>query len=192
MSRPKRIIVGVSGASGVVYGFELARELAMMDDVETHMVCTDAAYTNMNIEMGLTKEKIRRLLPEHIWSINDFTAPIASGSFRADGMIIAPCSMKSLSAIANGFANNLLIRAADVMLKERKRLVLIVRETPLHKTHLLNMLRVTEMGGIVFPPVPAFYNQPQTIKDLVDHVVGRALDLVGIETNICKRWRDGE
>lgn len=182
----KRIIVGISGASGVIYGVRLLKVLAQLG-IETHLIITQAAMKTLLIE---TKYRIEELesTASHVYDVEDIDAPIASGSFKIDGMVIAPCSMKTLSAIANSYSHNLLVRAADVMLKERKRLVLLVRETPLHEGHLELMVKVTKMGGIIMPPVPAFYHLPKTIEDLIDQTVGKVLDLFQIDHNLFERW----
>lgn len=182
----KRIIVGISGASGVIYGVRLLKVLAQLG-IETHLIITQAAMKTLLIE---TKYRIEELesTASHVYDVEDIDAPIASGSFKIDGMVIAPCSMKTLSAIANSYSHNLLVRAADVMLKERKRLVLLVRETPLHEGHLELMVKVTKMGGIIMPPVPAFYHFPKTIEDLIDQTVGKVLDLFQIDHNLFERW----
>ena len=182
----KRIIVGISGASGVIYGVRLLKVLAQLG-IETHLIITQAAMKTLLIE---TKYKIEELesTASHVYDVEDIGAPIASGSFKIDGMVIAPCSVKTLSAIANSYSHNLLVRAADVMLKERKRLVLLVREMPLHEGHLELMVKVTKMGGIIMPPVPAFYHLPKTIEDLIDQTVGKVLDLFQIDHHLFERW----
>lgn len=182
----KRIIVGITGASAVIYGVRLLKALSE-SGVETHLIVTQAGIKNLMIE---TKYSIGELksMASHVYDIEDIGAPIASGSFKIDGMVIAPCSVKTLSAIANSYSHNLLVRAADVMLKERKRLVLLVRETPLHEGHLELMVKVTKMGGIIMPPVPAFYHFPKTIEDLIDQTVGKVLDLFQIDHHLFERW----
>lgn len=186
----RRLVVGITGASGVVYG---VRTLELLRDagVATHLVLTRAALLTIGHELGRQVEEIRALATV-VHPLSDVGAAIASGSFCTEGMIVAPCSMHTLAAIATGNCDNLLTRAADVTLKERRRLVLMVRETPLHLGHLRNMAAVTEMGAIVAPPVPGFYARPQTIAELVDHTVGRALDLFGIDTPGVTRWREGQ
>jgi flavin prenyltransferase len=186
----RRLIVGITGASGVVYGVRLLEALRALE-IETHLVLTRSAALTITYELDRSIDSIRALATK-THPMNDVGASIASGSFRTDGMIIAPCSMHSLAAIATGVADNLLTRAADVVLKERRRLVLLVRETPLHLGHLRNMVAVTEMGAIVSPPVPAFYSKPKTIDDLVDHTIGRALDLFAIDTKTVTRWREND
>lgn len=182
----KSIIVGISGASGVIYGVRALKALAELE-VETHLIMTQAGMKNLMME---TKYSIRELelMASHVYDVEDMGAPIASGSFMVDGMVIAPCSMKTLSAVANSYSHNLLVRAADVMLKERRRLVLLVRETPLHEGHLELMVKVTKMGGIIMPPVPAFYHLPKTIEDLIDQTIGKVLDLFQINHHLFERW----
>ncbi len=182
-----RILLGINGASGVIYGIRLLQVLSGTKDVETHLIISPAGEQTIELETGFKADEIKTLA-SHRYRIDDISARLASGSFRHDGMIIAPCSMKTLSALAHSYADNLLTRAADVTLKERRRLVLLVRETPLSLGHLRNMVSVTEMGGIILPPVPAFYHKPQTIQEIVDHTVGKALDLFSIEHNLFTRW----
>jgi 4-hydroxy-3-polyprenylbenzoate decarboxylase len=186
-SRPRRLIVGISGASGAIYG---VRTLEILRDcgIETHLVVSKAAQVTLAQETNLKLVDLKALATT-VHRAEDIGASISSGSFRTDGMIVAPCSIRSLSEIAGGVTTSLLSRAADVILKERRRLVLLVRETPLHAGHLKSMLAVTEMGAIVAPPVPAFYTRPQSLSDIVDHTVGRALDLFDIEANIVRRWK---
>lgn len=186
----QRLIVGITGASGVVYGQRLLQVLQRLE-IETHLVLTRSAALTISYELDQSVDAIKALASK-VHPINDVGASIASGSFKTEGMIIAPCSMHTLAAIATGVCDNALTRAADVVLKERRRLVLLVRETPLHLGHLKNMTAVTEMGAIVSPPVPAFYSKPKTIEALVDHTIGRALDLFGIDTGRVTRWRETE
>jgi len=186
----RRLIVGITGASGVVYGQRLLQTLRRLE-IETHLVLTRSAALTITYELDQPVDAIKALASK-VHPINDVGASIASGSFKTDGMIIAPCSMHTLAAIATGVCDNLVTRAADVVLKERRRLVLLVRETPLHLGHLKNMTAVTEMGAIVSPPVPAFYSRPKTIEDLVDHTIGRALDLFDIDTKTVTRWREND
>lgn len=183
----RRLVVGITGASGVAYGVR-ALELLRRAGVETHLVMTRSAALTIAYELERTIEQVKALASV-VHPVGDVGASIASGSFRTDGMLVAPCSMRSLAAIATGNCDNLLTRAADVTLKERRRLVLLVRETPLHLGHLRNMVAVTEMGGIVAPPVPAFYAKPASIADIVEHTVGRALDLFGIDIGL-ERWKE--
>ena len=185
-----RLIVGISGASGTAYGIRLLEALRDLD-FETHVVVTRSARLAMSYETSLKPADIEALATFHHRN-EDIAAPISSGSFRTLGMVVAPCSIRSLSEIATGVTSGLLTRAADVTLKERRRLVLMVRETPLHLGHLRTMTHVTEMGAIVMPPVPALYNRPQSVEDIVDHSVGRVLDLFGIDNALVKRWGEAE
>lgn len=181
-----RVIVGISGASGIVYGVRLLEALRRVE-VETHLVMTKAAQITLAHEMSLKLADVHALA-DVVYRPENIAASISSGSFQTMGMIVAPCSIRSLSEIATGVTSNLLTRAADVVLKERRRLVLMVRETPLHLGHLRSMAQVTELGAIVMPPVPAFYSCPQTVDDIVNHSVGRVLDLFGIESSLVRRW----
>lgn len=186
MADRPRLIVGISGASGVIYGVRLLQVLKELP-VETHLVMTRAAEVTLAHETDLKVDDVRRLA-DVAFRIDDLAAAISSGSYRTIGMIVAPCSMRSLGEIAHGITSNLLTRAADVVLKERRRLVLVARETPLHAIHLRNMATLAEMGAIIAPPVPAFYNRPKTLDDVVDHTVGRILDLFDLDTGTVKRW----
>jgi 2,5-furandicarboxylate decarboxylase 2 len=184
----ERIVVGISGASGAVIGVRLLAALRRLGTHETHLIVSPSGAITAAQELGLTRVDLDGLA-DVVHNVRDIGATIASGSFVTAGMVIAPCSMKTLASVANGFADNLLTRAADVMLKERRRLVLVARETPLNLAHLRNMTLATEMGAIVMPPVPAFYAHPKTVDDIVDHTVGRILDLFGIEhREIARRW----
>ena len=182
----RRIIVGISGATGFQYGLK-ALELLSELQVETHLVVSKAAELTRNYETDVTAERLSELA-DVTYPIADVGAAIASGSFQTLGMLVAPCSMRTLAVIASGASDNLLTRAADVILKERRRLVLMARETPLHLGHLRNMVTVTEIGGVIFPPVPAFYQKPATLDDLVTHSVARALDLFGLDVKTLPRW----
>ena len=186
MAEPMRLIVGISGASGVVYGVRLL-ELLRATRIATHLVMTRSAEVTLAHETERKVAEVRGLA-DVAHRIDDIAAAISSGSVRTAGMIVAPCSIRSLSEIATGVTSNLLTRAADVVLKERRRLVLMVRETPLHTGHLRTMARVSEMGAVVFPPVPAFYSQPTSIADMVDQTLGRALDLFDIDLGLVRRW----
>jgi 4-hydroxy-3-polyprenylbenzoate decarboxylase len=186
MSDPNRLVVGISGASGVIYGVRLLQALRDLP-VETHLVMTRTAEITLAHETALKVAEVQEFA-DRVHRIDDLAAAIASGSFRTKGMIVAPCSMRSLGEIANGISSNLLTRAADVALKERRRLVLLVRETPLHAIHLRNMTRLAQAGAIIAPPVPAFYNRPQTLDDVIDHTIGRVLDLFDLDTGKVKRW----
>jgi 4-hydroxy-3-polyprenylbenzoate decarboxylase len=183
----KRLIIGISGASGVIYGIRLLAQLAERPDVETHLVVSRAARLVIAREVEQTIAEIEALA-DVAYRPDDLAAPIASGSFITDGMVIAPCSIKTLSAIANSYAANLLRRAADVTLKERRPLVLVVRETPLHLGHLRLMAHATEIGATILPPIPAFYGHPQTIENLIDETLGRVLSHVGVENELYTRW----
>ncbi|MBT5483530.1 MAG: UbiX family flavin prenyltransferase [Gammaproteobacteria bacterium] len=184
-SKP-RIIVGISGASGVIYGIQALKTLRELE-FETHLVVSKSALVTLSQESPLKAAELFELADVH-YANSDIGACIASGSFQTIGMLIAPCSIKTLSEVATGVTSSLLSRAADVVLKERRKLVLMVRETPLHAGHLESMLRVTNMGAIVTPPVPAFYTQPETIDDIVCQSIGRALDLFNVESGLVKRW----
>jgi 4-hydroxy-3-polyprenylbenzoate decarboxylase len=187
----RRLVVGISGASGVIFGVRLLEQLALRPDIETHLVITDAARLTLAHEMGITSRQLRELVAaEH--DVRNLAAPIASGSFRIMGMVIAPCSMNTLSAIAYSQASNLLTRAADVCLKERRPLVLIPRETPLHLGHLRAMVQAAELGAVILPPMPAFYHHPATIDDLVLHIVGKVFDQLGLEHDLFQRWGEAE
>ena len=184
----KRLIVAITGASGALYGVRLLEQLRAMDGVETHLMISDAAALNLHHELDIKRRDIEALA-DRVHSVRDIGACVASGSFHSDGMVIAPCSMKTLASVAHGMCDNLITRAADVMLKERRRLVLMVRETPFNLAHLRNMTAVTEMGGIVFPPLPALYQKPQSITEMVDHTVGRVLDLFGLAQDLAPQWQ---
>lgn len=184
----KRLIVGITGASGAVYGVRLLEALRATRGWESHLVLTDAGVLNCWHELKLKRKDVERLA-HAAYHPRDIGAAIASGSFVTEGMVIAPCSMKTLAAVAHAFAEDLVSRAADVVLKERRRLVLMARETPLNLAHLKNMVAVSEMGGIVFPPVPAFYARPRTLEAMVEHSVLRVLDLFGLHSRRVARWR---
>lgn len=185
--RMKRIIVGVSGATGIIYGIRLLEVLKDIK-VEANLILTEAAKKNILLETNFTVEEVERLAPK-VHDIDDLAAPVSSGSFKTDGMVIVPCSIKTLSGVAYSYNENLLIRAADVTLKERRKLILVVRETPLHKGHLELMSRVADLGGIILPPIPAFYHSPRRIEDLIDHTIGKILDLMGIDHSLYTRWK---
>lgn len=182
----KRVIIGISGASGFLYGVQALRYLRQLN-VESHVVISPAAHLTRSLETTLSEDDVHKLA-DVIYPFDDIAADIASGSFRASGMLIAPCSMNTLATIAAGFTSSLLARAADVTLKERRRLVLMVRETPLHAGHLRNMLQVTETGGIIFPPVPAWYARPASTENIIAHSVARALSLLDLDCDILPRW----
>jgi polyprenyl P-hydroxybenzoate/phenylacrylic acid decarboxylase-like protein len=186
--RSKRLIVGITGATGSIYGIRILEALRAGGGWETHLIVSEAGMLNAHQEYKLARKDLNKLA-DVVHNVRDIGATIASGSFITEGMVIAPCSMKTLAGVAHAFSDNLITRAADVILKERRRLVLITREAPLNLAHLRNMVAVTEMGGIVFPPVPAFYSGASTIDGLVNHTVGRVLDLFGVEHESIKRWK---
>jgi 4-hydroxy-3-polyprenylbenzoate decarboxylase len=182
-----RLIVGISGASGVIYGIRLLEILREQTDVETHLVLSGSGKMNIPIETEWSVKNVEELA-DHVHRIGDVGASIASGSFRTAGMIVAPCTMKTLSAIVNSYTDNLLTRAADVVLKEGKRLVLLPRESPLHAGHCRLLYEATQMGIVIAPPVPAFYNRPKTLDDIINHSIGRVLDLFDLDSGNVKRW----
>ena len=181
----RRILVAITGASGVIYGIRMLE--ALKDRVELHLVISRAAKETIPLETAYALPEIESMA-RHTYDDRDLTAPISSGSYRTDGMVVIPCSIKTLSAVAHSYSENLIARAADVTLKERRRLILAVRESPLHTGHLRLMLRVSEMGGIIFPPVPAFYHRPSTLDDIIHHTIGKILDLLDIEHTLFRRW----
>jgi flavin prenyltransferase len=183
------LVVGISGATGVVYGIDLLRVLKQQGQ-PTHLILSEMAARTIAIETDLSLEEVRSLA-DVVHSNKDLAAPVSSGSFRTRGMVVIPCSVKTLSAIANGFTTNLLIRAADVTLKERRPLVVVFRETPLHTGHLRSMLRAAEIGAVIMPPMPAFYHRPKSVAEIVRQTVGRVLDQVGIEQHLSERWSGG-
>jgi 4-hydroxy-3-polyprenylbenzoate decarboxylase len=181
------LIIGITGSTGVIYGIRLLQVLASLKDVETHLVISRAGEITIKYETNWGINDVKKLA-SYNYDINDIAARISSGSFKRDGMVVAPCTVKTMSGLANSYSENLILRAGDVALKERRRLVLLVRETPLHLGHIRNMERLTEMGAIIMPPVPSFYHKPKTIQDIVDHTVGKVLDLFNIEHNLYARW----
>lgn len=185
----RRIVLGISGASGFQYGYKALQLLQDIENVETHLVVSKGAEMARALETPYTKEEVCKMA-DIVHPIGNLAASISSGSFKTVGMLVAPCSMRTLAAVAHGYSDNLLTRAADVVLKERRRLVLMVRETPLNLAHLDNMRRVTKMGGIIFPPVPALYLQPQSVDDILTHSVSRALDLLGVDIPHQPHWGD--
>ena len=187
-SRKQRLIVAMTGATGSIYGLRILETLRRKGGWGTHLIVSDAGMLNAWQEYKLARKDITKLA-DVVHNVRDVGASISSGSFITAGMVVAPCSMKTLAAVANGFSDNLISRAADVILKERRRLVLITREAPLNLAHIRNMASVTEMGGVIFPPVPAFYSRAKTIDDLVNHTVGRVLDLFGIAHEDISRWQ---
>ncbi len=188
MDKPSRLIIGISGASGVAYGIRLLETLRPLP-IETHLVMSRSAEVTLACETGMKVAEVRALA-DVVHPVQDIGAAISSGSFRTLGMIVAPCSIRTMSEIATGVTSTLLTRAADVVLKERRRLVLMVRETPLHLGHLRTMTALAEMGAIIAPPVPALYARPESVDDLIDHTVGRMLDLFDMDSGRVKRWRE--
>ena len=186
-AEPRRLIVAITGATGAIYGVRLLARLRELGSIETHLVVSAAGVLNAHQELGLKRGDIEALA-DVVHNVNDIGASLASGSFRSMGMVIAPCSVKTLAACDSGFADNLITRAADVCFKERRRVVLMLRETPLNLAHIRAMETVTLMGGVVFPPVPAFYQRPQSIEQMVDHSLARVLDLFGIDNALAPRW----
>jgi 4-hydroxy-3-polyprenylbenzoate decarboxylase len=185
-SLPARLIVGISGASGVIYGIRMLQALQSLP-VETHLIMSRTAEVTLAHETDFKIKQVQALA-NHVHRADDLAAPPSSGSFRTIGMVIAPCSMRSLGELASGVTTSLLTRAADVVLKERRRLVLLTRETPLHSVHLRNMLTLSDMGAVIAPAMPAFYSRPQTLDEVIDHTVARVLDLFGLEGGRVKRW----
>jgi flavin prenyltransferase len=181
------LIIGITGATGAIYGIRLLEALSALKTIETHLVISRAGEITIEYETAYKVEAVKKLAT-HAYNIDDICAPLSSGSFKRDGMIVAPCTMKTLSALANSYCDNLLTRAADVTLKERRKLVLMVRETPLHLGHLKNMERLAEMSAVILPPMPAFYHNPQTVQDIIDQTVGKMLDLFDIEHHLFRRW----
>lgn len=182
-----RLVVGLSGASGIIYGIRLLEVLRRMEGVETHLVATDTAKLNIRVETDWSVKDVEALA-DHVHSNGNHAAPIASGSFRTSGMIVAPCSMKTLSGIVHSYADDLLVRAADVVLKERRTLALMPRESPLHAGHCRLLHEAAQLGALIVPPMPAFYSRPQTLDDIINESVGRVLDLLGIDSGLVKRW----
>ena len=194
MMEVRRIVVAISGASGAVYGSRLLQVLRETPGIETHLVVSEAGWRNVEHEQDVGRAAIEALA-HRVHDVHDVGASIASGSFRCSGMVIAPCSMRTLAAVAHGLGDNLITRSADVMLKERRCLILMVRESPFNLAHLRNMVSVTEMGAIVCPPLPAFYTRPRTVADIVDSSVARVLDLLDVQHSLSQRWdggREGE
>jgi 4-hydroxy-3-polyprenylbenzoate decarboxylase len=186
MPNPKRIVVGISGASGVIYGIRLL-ECLKETDYEIHLIISEAGKLNIEFETKYTAEEVAKMA-DYAYAHKDVAAGPASGSFLTEGMVVVPCTVKTLSGIVNSYTENLLVRAADVSLKEKRKLVLVVRETPLHKGHLALMTRAADMGAHILPPVPSFYHQPKTIQDIVDQTIGKIFDYVGIQHNLFQRW----
>lgn len=189
MSRKKRIVIGITGASGITYAIDLIKKLKKVPNVETHGVISTWAKENLRLESDMSLHELEELLDYH-YSIRDLGAKIASGSFLADSMVIVPASMKTVAAISMGYSDNLIARAADVTLKEQRKLILVPRETPLSTIHLENLTRLSRMGVQIIPPIPAFYNHPRSIQDLIDHQTMKILDALSIENDIGGRWKD--
>lgn len=187
MTEVKKIIISITGASGAIYGIRLLEILKKLD-IETHLIISKSATLSITAETSFSINQIKNLA-DYVYNPSDVAARISSGSFKVMGMIIAPCTMKTLSAIASGFENNLTTRSASVMIKEQKKLVLMVRETPLTSIHLENMLKLSRIGVAICPPVPAFYNKPTSLDEIINHSITRVLDLFDIETNLIKRWQ---
>ena len=189
-SSPVRIVVAISGASGAIYGLRLLERLRPQENVEIHLILTRSGEKTLFLETGRTAAAVRNLA-HYSYSLEDIGCRLASGSFHTDAMVVAPCSIHTMSAIAHGISSNLVVRAADVALKEKRRLILLVRESPFHLGHLRNMVALAEMGAIIAPPIPGFYHHPQTVMDLVDHSVDRVLDLLQLPDQAVRRWQGG-
>ena len=187
-STPQRLIIAITGASGAAYGVRLLQVLRAISGIETHLVISAAGKLNLRHELDANIADIETLA-DVVHAVSDVSAAIASGSFRSAGMVIAPCSMRTLAAVAHGLSDNLITRAADVTLKERRRLILMVREAPLNLAHLRNMTSVTEMGGIIYPPSPALYHRPQSIAEMIDHSISRVIDLLGFPHTLASQWQ---
>jgi 4-hydroxy-3-polyprenylbenzoate decarboxylase len=183
-----RLIVGMSGASGVIYGIRLLEVLKGLPDLETHLILSNGAKLNIALETDRQVKDVEALA-DVVHSDQNLAATVASGSYRTDGMVVVPCSMKTLSGIVNSYADTLLVRAADVVLKERRRLILVPRETPLHAGHCRLLYEAAQMGAVLVPPMPAFYSNPQSVDDIINHTIGRLLDLFGIDSGLVKRWK---
>lgn len=184
----QRLIVAITGATGAIYGVRLLEHLRKHGQVETHLMISEAGVLNLHQELDMRRKDVEALA-DVVHHVRDVGACIASGSFASTGMVVAPCSMKTLAAVAHGLSDNLITRAADVVLKERRRLVLMVRETPFNLAHLRNMTAVTEMGGVIFPPLPGFYQRPASMEEMVDHTLGRVLDMFGISLQLTPEWQ---
>lgn len=184
----QRLIVAITGATGAIYGVRLLEHLRKHGQVETHLMVSEAGVLNLHQELDMRRKDVEALA-DVVHNVRDVGACIASGSFASTGMVVAPCSMKTLAAVAHGLSDNLITRAADVVLKERRRLVLMVRETPFNLAHLRNMTAVTEMGGVIFPPLPGFYQRPASMEEMVDHTLGRVLDMFGISMQLTPEWQ---
>ena len=189
MNKKRRLIIGISGATGAIYGVRMLQILSRIEDIETHLVLTRAGKMTIQVETPYSVKDVEAMA-EVVHDVNNVGASISSGSFRTEGMVIAPCSMKSMGSIAHSIGGDLLVRAADVVLKERKKLVLMVRETPLHLGHLEAMVSLTRMGAVIFPPVPAFYHRPKTLDEVINQTVTRVLDQFDIDVSLFQRWDD--
>lgn len=183
----KRLVIAITGATGVILGIRILEILQKNSNVQTYLILSDFAKKNIEIETDYSSIDVYKLA-DHVYEFNDMTAPLASGSFQTDGMIIAPCSIKTLSAISNSYNDNLIVRSADCMLKERKKLVILPRETPLHSGHINIMKQASDLGAVILPPVLTFYNKPETVDDMINHIVGKTLDQFSIDMNLYKRW----
>lgn len=185
-SKKKRVIIGITGASGVIYGIETLRELSKKD-LETHLIISESGKKNISFETDYSVAEVESM-SDKVYDNDDLAAPPASGSFLTNGMIVAPCTIKTLSGIANSYSENLIVRTADVVLKEKRKLVLLVRETPLHKGHLHLMSTAADMGAHILPPIPSFYHHPKTIEDIIHQTIGKVFDYLGIEHDLFERW----
>jgi len=183
---PRRIVIGIAGASGVIYGIRML-SLLREKDLETHLIISEAGKKNIEIETSYKADEVSAMA-DYVYDNSDIGVSLASGSFLTEGMVVVPCTIKTLSGIANSYTENLLVRASDVTLKEKRKLVLVVRETPLHKGHLRLMMIAADMGAHILPPVPSFYHKPKTIEDIIDQTIGKVFDYIGIEHNLFQRW----
>jgi len=181
------LVIGITGATGVIYGIRLLEVLSNTKGMETHLIISPSGETTIKLEGDRSLDQVRSLA-NYNYKIDDIAARISSGSFRTDGMLITPCTVKTMSALANSYNDNLIIRAGDVTLKERRKLLVLIRETPLHLGHLRSLEKLSEMGAVIMPPVPAFYHRPKTVMEIVDHTVGKMLDMFGIQHDLFKRW----
>ncbi len=187
MSNKKRLIIALTGATGAIYGIRMLEVLQKLDDWESHLIISSAGLVNLKFELDMDRSALQALA-DKVHGINDIAASVSSGSFKTEGMIVAPCSMKTLASIAHGFCDNLITRAADVQLKERRKVLLMPRETPLNLAHIRNMAAATEMGAILYPPMPAFYNKSDSVMDMVNEAVGRILEMFGIDAGLHQEW----
>jgi 4-hydroxy-3-polyprenylbenzoate decarboxylase len=187
MGNAKRIVIGISGASGVIYGIRILELLKKLDEWETHLILTDSGRQNIEIETQFSVDDVAGM-SDFYYSNHDMSAPLASGSFITEAMVVIPCTIKTLSGIANSYSDTLIVRSADVHLKEKRKLVLVVRETPLHLGHLSLMYRACEMGALILPPIPSFYHRPGSIQDIIDQTIGKIFDFIGVNHNLFRRW----